>query len=77
MLLPVLAAPKTPRKKAQAKTEIAGIVTAIEAYDQDYGRFPITDETNSRVRCGNNDFTYRLCSASRSQALPGTPSQWS
>ena len=64
MLLPALAAAKTAAKKNKAKTEMAGIVTAIESYDQDYSRFPMT--TNETAYAANNpnvqggDFTTGL-----------------
>jgi len=58
MLLPVLAAATKAAKKTKAKTEIQAFVQAIEAYDQAYGRFPITtDEKNAAYAGGNNDFT--------------------
>ncbi len=48
MLMPVLAAAKKHAQIMQARTEIQGIVQAIEQYDQDYGRFPMTsDEKNA------------------------------
>ena len=52
MLLPVLAAAKKAALKKQAAMDIAGIVTAIEAYDQAYGRFPTAQKPAS------GDFTY-------------------
>jgi len=55
MLLPALAAAKTAAKKAQAKMEMGSIVTAIEGYDQDYSRYPITKE--EQAAAGANDFT--------------------
>ena len=55
MLLPALSAAKTAAKKSQAKTEMSAIVTAIEAFDQDYGRFPITKAEQAVI--GANDFT--------------------
>jgi type II secretion system protein G len=58
MLLPVLAAAKKAAKKTQARNEIQALVQAIEAYDQDYGRFPVTaDEKKAAYLTGNNDFT--------------------
>ncbi len=58
MLLPVLAAARKAAQKKQAAMDIAGIVSAIEAYDQDYGRFPVTSaEKNAAYSAGNNDFT--------------------
>jgi prepilin-type N-terminal cleavage/methylation domain-containing protein len=64
MLLPVLAAAKKHAQKVQAQTEIQGIVTAIEAYDSAYGRFPVSTnaqiqaQANAQVPGGNPDFTY-------------------
>ena len=55
MLLPALAAAKTAAKKAQAKTEMSSIVTAIESYDQDYSRYPITKA--EQTAAGTNDFS--------------------
>ena len=52
MLLPVLIAAKNAAKKAQAKTEMSSIVTAIEGYDQDYSRFPMT--TSETAYAANN-----------------------
>jgi prepilin-type N-terminal cleavage/methylation domain-containing protein len=43
MLLPVLVKGKVAAQKMQAKTEMADLVNAIEAYDSDYGRFPMTN----------------------------------
>ncbi len=64
MLLPVLAAAKKAAQKKQAAMEISGLVTAIEAYDQAYGRFPISAAVqnqaaqNAKIPGGNPDFTY-------------------
>jgi len=55
MLLPVLTKVKEAAKIAQAKTEMSAIVSAIEAYDQDYSRFPLTAGEQADV--GTNDFT--------------------
>jgi prepilin-type N-terminal cleavage/methylation domain-containing protein len=55
MLLPALAAAKRAAQKAKAKTEIADLVNAINAYDSEYGRFPVIKaEQNS---AGASDFT--------------------
>jgi len=58
MLLPVLARVGDAAKKAKARTEMSAIVTAIEAYDQDYSRFPMT--TVEQTAAGTNDFTTGL-----------------
>ena len=55
MLLPALAAAKTAALKSKAKTEMSSLVTAIESYDQDYSRYPIT--TAEQTAVGTNDFT--------------------
>jgi prepilin-type N-terminal cleavage/methylation domain-containing protein len=56
MLLPVLAAAKTHAQKVQARLEIQNLVTAIEKYDSDYGRFPVSSTVQNAA--GTNDFTY-------------------
>jgi prepilin-type N-terminal cleavage/methylation domain-containing protein len=56
MLLPALVAAKNAAKKAKARTEIAALVTAIEGYDSDYGRFPVSKAVQAAA--GTNDFTY-------------------
>ncbi|MDR3457811.1 MAG: prepilin-type N-terminal cleavage/methylation domain-containing protein [Verrucomicrobiae bacterium] len=45
MLLPVLAAVKKKALVMKARTEIADIVNAVNAYDTEYGRFPISEES--------------------------------
>jgi prepilin-type N-terminal cleavage/methylation domain-containing protein len=55
MLLPVLAAAKKHAQKVQAQTEIQNLVTAIEAYDSAYGRFPVSSNAQANA---NPDFTY-------------------
>lgn len=61
MLLPVLAAAKKHALVVKARSEISGIVTAIEAYDQAYGRFPVSHLAQNTATVGhlrNFDFTY-------------------
>src|SRR5665213_44363 len=61
MLLPVLAAAKKHAQVVKARTEIQGIVSAIEAYDQAYGRFPVSPAAQNQAtvgHLGNFDFTY-------------------
>ena len=62
MLLPVLASVKKHALIMKARTEIADIVNAVNAYDTEYSRFPITDETTpvstaEQTIAGVNDFT--------------------
>ncbi len=50
-----------PHRKSKARTEIQAIVTAIEAYDQAYGRFPVSHAAQNAATAaqnGDNDFTY-------------------
>ncbi len=49
MLLPVLAAAKRHALKVQAHLQTVDIATAIEKYDSDYGRFPVSQfaQTNA------------------------------
>jgi len=56
MLLPVISHVKQAAYIAQAKTEEQAIITAIQGYDQDYGRFPITAGEQTAAN-GTNDFT--------------------
>jgi prepilin-type N-terminal cleavage/methylation domain-containing protein len=64
MLLPVLANSKKRAKEAQAKTEIANLITAIKGYEAAYSRFP----TIPGVLAGSSDATFGWPGAS----LPGT-----
>lgn len=52
MLLPALAYAKIAAQKAKARTEMSTLVTAIQAYNQDYSRFPTTQNPPA------GDFTY-------------------
>ena len=58
MTLTVLAKAKVAAQKMKAKTEMADIVNAINAYDTDYGRFPVT--ASEQAVAGTNDFTTGL-----------------
>ncbi|MEI7533466.1 MAG: prepilin-type N-terminal cleavage/methylation domain-containing protein [Verrucomicrobiae bacterium] len=58
MLLPALAYAKELAKKAKAKTEMGSIVTAINAYDQDYSRFPVSTAVQTAATAASGDFTY-------------------
>ena len=58
MLVPVLSAVKKHALVVRAGTEIADIVNAINAYDTDYGRFPITSDEQKAF--GTNDVTVGL-----------------
>jgi prepilin-type N-terminal cleavage/methylation domain-containing protein len=58
MLLPVLAAAKTNALKNKAKIEEQGLVTAIQGYDSDYGRFPVSTNAQNAANGVSGDFTY-------------------
>jgi prepilin-type N-terminal cleavage/methylation domain-containing protein len=59
MLLPALAKVKVSAQKAQAKLQMQDLVTAIQKYDSDYGRFPISSGPASvQSVAGGGDFTY-------------------
>lgn len=73
MLLPVLAAAKKSAQKRQAALDISNLVTAIDAYDQAYGRFPVStaaqNAASQNALAGKNpDFTY-----GGTFATPSTP----
>ena len=64
MLLPAVGRAKVAAQKMKAKTEISGLVAAIEGYDQDYGRFPMTQA--EQTWAGTNDSTTGLMFGSMS-----------
>jgi prepilin-type N-terminal cleavage/methylation domain-containing protein len=55
MLLPVLTKVKEAAKKKKASIEEGSIITAINTYDADYGRFPAS---HAAQQYANPDFTY-------------------
>ena len=55
MILPAISAAKTAAKKTQARTEAIDMANAINAYDADYGRFPISPA--EQTAAGTSDFT--------------------
>jgi prepilin-type N-terminal cleavage/methylation domain-containing protein len=71
MLLPVLTAVKKKALVAKARTEIGQIVTAINAYDQDYSRFPVTPD--EQTAAGANDFTCGLIQYPQNNTLSWPP----
>ena len=58
MLLPVLSAARKHAQKVQAHLQAVDIATAIEKYDSDYGRFPVSTNAQYAASAGNGDFTY-------------------
>jgi prepilin-type N-terminal cleavage/methylation domain-containing protein len=69
LLMPALAAAKRAAQINKAKLEMSALVTAIEAYDSAYGRFPVSLAAQNQAATnaltspntspyGNGDFTY-------------------
>ena len=58
MLLPALSAAKKAAQKAKAKSEMSSIVTAIQSYDSDYSRFPVSTTTQNTANAAGSDFTF-------------------
>ena len=58
MLLPVIVSVKRQALITKAKTEMADLVNAINAYDTEYGRFPLIKP--EQVIAGGSDFTTGL-----------------
>ena len=64
MLLPAISHVVVVAKKKKALIEAQGIATAIEGYDSEYGRFPVSTnaqnraENNAKLPSANPDFTY-------------------
>jgi prepilin-type N-terminal cleavage/methylation domain-containing protein len=55
LLLPVISVAQQHAKKTQAKLECSNIANAIQDYEHDYSRFPVSSAVQSS---GNEDFTY-------------------
>lgn len=62
ILLPTLGRAKTTARVVKVRTEISGLVGAIQQYHSTYGRYPTSKETRTRGVDPNNpafgDFTY-------------------
>ncbi|HXR03984.1 MAG TPA: type II secretion system protein [Verrucomicrobiae bacterium] len=58
MLLVVLSAAKKHALRVQAHTEVVEIANAIEKYDSDYGRFPVSTNAQLAASAAKSDFTY-------------------
>ena len=76
LLLPVLSKVKARAKIAQAKTEIQGIVAAINQYDATYSRMPVSTAVMGAINGNSPDFTFGTVSNattlrnSKGQLLP-------
>ena len=58
MLLPALAGVKKHAQRVQAHLQAVDIATAIEKYDSDYGRFPVSTNAQTAAAVDKGDFTY-------------------
>jgi prepilin-type N-terminal cleavage/methylation domain-containing protein len=56
LLLPVLASAKVHAQKTQARLQISDIVNAVQKYDSDYSRMPVS--TTAQAAAVNGQFTY-------------------
>lgn len=73
MLLPVLAAAKVRAQKTQAGLQERDIVTAVTAYNSDYGRFPVSPGAQAAANnSANSDYTYGAIFQSPAGAWPST-----
>jgi prepilin-type N-terminal cleavage/methylation domain-containing protein len=58
MLLVVFSSAVNSAKSAKAKTEMSSLVTAIQGYDEAYGRYPVSTAVQNLANAANSDFTY-------------------
>ena len=58
MMLPVLSPTGRPTPQRKARLQIRDIVTAIIAYHNDYGRYPVPTNIEARALASKTDFTY-------------------
>ena len=73
MLLGVLASTVNSAKSAKAKTEMSGLIAAIQGYDEAYGRYPVSTAVQNLANAANSDFTYggSLLAAYATEIGPG------
>ena len=74
MLLPALSGGKRKVQKFQAANDIAGIVTAVEAYELEYSRAPISRKTEEfAVTAGTGgDATFNCCAGTKVGSRKGS-----
>ncbi len=58
MLVPALLAAKTHAKITQAKLQISDLMTAIQKYDGDYSRMPLTSQAQNEAVANGGSFTF-------------------
>jgi len=79
MLMPAITHAKIAAQKTKAKLEMSDLANAIEAYDQAYGRFPVSQAAQTAAAApansSNGDFTYGgyLPTPSGTPMAVGTP----
>jgi len=74
MLLPVLNSAHTHGLVVEAETQEQDLVNAIQKYDSDYGRFPVSTNAQAIANANNSDFTYGgMIPASGGPVPIGTP----
>ena len=74
MLLPVLAAARKHALRVQAHLQTVDIAQAIEKYDSDYGRFPVSTNAQIAAASDKGDFTYGTTGATNATfALINSP----
>ena len=70
MIMPAITSAKTAALKTKARTEAVDLANAINAYDTDYGRFPLSaNEVSAASAVGNNDFTAGLMASPQAPNL--------
>jgi prepilin-type N-terminal cleavage/methylation domain-containing protein len=70
MLLPVLSSISKKAKMTKARAEAIDMANAINAYDAQYSRFPLTaNEVAAASAVGNNDFTSGLVAKPQNNAI--------
>jgi prepilin-type N-terminal cleavage/methylation domain-containing protein len=58
MILPALAGAKKAAQKMKAKKEVTDLVIAIQGYDSEYSRFPVSTGAQNAATTQGGDFTY-------------------
>jgi prepilin-type N-terminal cleavage/methylation domain-containing protein len=58
MSLAVFSSAVNSAKTAKAKTEMSSLVTAIQGYEEAYGRYPVSAIVQNLATATNSDFTY-------------------
>src|SRR5205807_4718886 len=73
LLLPVLARIKVREQINRAKIQIGEIVTGIDHYESEYGRFPVSSNAINSATGPQDDFTYGTFGTSSIKLPNGSP----